>query len=1489
MDVLGKTAHYSSPRVVISVVLKWISLASLLLGWPELRQRTLASTRIKCYTLLDIAYLALVGLSSLAALTRSGQVASVDDGTAHSAKHSSQDVLSGIAAAAALLGLGFISLVRFKNGQSVSGFVWAVLGMLSTASVADIAGRYRALYFVDQHHGIVLSDAGYAPSLVVTEAVSMFCVLGTFCIMGVRGKVYYNKFRGTLQKSMNEDTRSPLGVFVCSVLFRHLKNVVLLGKAVYRDLPIASPRMKSAPLARDVCGRLSRVQITQRLTRWRLFYAVMRTVWDDLFWTMLTTIAYYVNVLGKVPLLERLVEGGEEVTVTTWLFVSSCIADTLLACYQMHTCFRLGNRVRCLLLGAIFRKMVRLSPRALSRNSSGYVLALLGGDCLQICIACTQFPLPMTGTLLLPVIIYLLGLRVGAVAALFTALWPVVALTLVWPATVLQDQLWDNVLSLRDERLRQTSDLLSSVRLVKMYAWEDAFSSAISRLRAKEEAASHKVNVLDGLIDSIYTSSASLMTILLFSSVAFLGEAPALTPAVAFCCLYLISATDLVTSSTSQLLRSRSVVGLAMLRYCAFFSEEEQQDRPPCFLETKAAKGEVFIEKCNFSWDPDKQGFGLRGISVQIEPGSLVGVVGFVGSGKSSLLAAILGDMMRTRGWLDVGGKVAYASQTPSIYNMSVRDNILFGLKLEPLRYLTVLNACELQTDLASFPAGDLTEVGEKGTTLSGGQRQRVALARAVYSDSDVYLFDDPLSGLDAQVASRVFRQVMGPQGLLRRKTRVLVCSQGNLLKHVERILLVHDRRVFSFSNLSSLLLDPNAPQTLRTSQVQQTMPVQTTKSTRKNRADSGQEIHRGKVTIDESLQPQKSSLEVVRRLLAFSGTWSWVAILLFVACAGAVAGQQFLIRGWTDAVARRGADEDGSRADAAWVAGLVLVSLCDVMFRCLGVVALAWGNRRLSHRLHANMLSRLLSSPTSFFDATPRGRIVTRFSLDLYAVDLRLFLSGKQCVQNVLVAVGKLCVVASQASVVVLVGAVGAFATLVALVYSVRAASLVLYTEAALVARAMQHVVETRDTLSTVRSFGAVGRFCRLYCRLLDAEARAFGAYLASYRVTRCLAALAGLGVVLATLGFTLAASGGDGAGSSNVGLALSSALSIPILMMSITLSLFAVLQLLVQFQRALEYTELPQEENDPEPHKRPSLQFRRRYSNTIILEELWPTRGKIEFQRYTASYRPGVLPNVLIRVNFVIEGSEKVGVVGRTGAGKSSLVQALLRVLVPTEGRILVDGVDISSLKLKKLRSAVTVIPQDPTLVTGSLRDNLDPTRSHTDAEIWDALRKSHLGEFVSRNPHGLDLAAGEGGANLSVGQRQLVCLARALLRRPKILVLDEATSQMDGDTDRLIQSTLRQCFGGCTLLAIAHRVNTVLDYDKILVMAGGEVAEFGPTKALLQDPASLFHGIARDAGAIPPNGVTNAVAAEPAVSVPRPRSSFVAARILSSVPQA
>ncbi|KAM7307662.1 ATP-binding cassette sub-family C member 2-like [Ixodes scapularis] len=258
---------------------------------------------------------------------------------------------------------------------------------------------------------------------------------------------------------------------------------------------------------------------------------------------------------------------------------------------------------------------------------------------------------------------------------------------------------------------------------------------------------------------------------------------------------------------------------------------------------------------------------------------------------------------------------------------------------------------------------------------------------------------------------------------------------------------------------------------------------------------------------------------------------------------------------------------------------------------------------------------------------------------------------------------------------------------------------------------------------------------------------------------------------------------------------------------------------------------------------------------SRTLSVNDSWPTKGQIEFQEYSASYRPGDLPDALKGVTFSVQSYEKVGVVGRTGAGKSSLVLALLRVLKASQGRITIDSVDITQVPLKRLRSAITVIPQDPILVRGSLRDNLDPTGTHTDEELWDALQKSHLDEFVSKHPQRLLLDTGDGGANLSVGQRQLACLARALIRRPQVLILDEATSQVDGDTDRLIQATLRQSFGKCTVMAIAHKIHTVLDYDKILVMGDGRVMEYGPVAELLSNPATMFSSMVQSAGVAPP----------------------------------
>ncbi|CAN8025485.1 unnamed protein product [Ixodes persulcatus] len=298
----------------------------------------------------------------------------------------------------------------------------------------------------------------------------------------------------------------------------------------------------------------------------------------------------------------------------------------------------------------------------------------------------------------------------------------------------------------------------------------------------------------------------------------------------------------------------------------------------------------------------------------------------------------------------------------------------------------------------------------------------------------------------------------------------------------------------------------------------------------------------------------------------------------------------------------------------------------------------------------------------------------------------------------------------------------------------------------------------------------------------------------------------------------------------------------------------MFTSLQTVVSFERCIEFTELPQEsEVEPGAEKYD-------FGPDLPKAAEWPQEGRVEFVSYATSYKPGILPDVLKGITFTVNPSEKVGVVGRTGAGKSSLVMALLRVLKSSEGCIRIDGLDIAGVPLRKLRSGVTIIPQagrstcrsdwDPSLVRGSLRENLDPTGSHTDQEIWAALEQAHLKDVVARDPKGLLLDTGDGGSSFSVGQRQLVCLARALLRKPRLLVLDEATSQMDGDTDQLIQATLREAFAHCTQLTIAHRIHTVLDYDKILVMSDGRILEYGTVSDLLSDPSSVFRDMARDA---------------------------------------
>ncbi|XP_037529794.1 uncharacterized protein LOC119407038 [Rhipicephalus sanguineus] len=500
-----------------------------------------------------------------------------------------------------------------------------------------------------------------------------------------------------------------------------------------------------------------------------------------------------------------------------------------------------------------------------------------------------------------------------------------------------------------------------------------------------------------------------------------------------------------------------------------------------------------------------------------------------------------------------------------------------------------------------------------------------------------------------------------------------------------------------------------------------------------------------------------------------------------------------------------------------------------------------------MSGSLHHAMLDGVLRSPVSFFDSSPRGRVLNRFAGDLDYVDAESFVSGKQCVQGALITAASVAVVATQAPLVVLVTAVVAVLAAKGLCLAVSASHSSRYFDSVSTSKLLQHMTETLEALSSVRAYGVLERFRRHFYRIDDMCLRGYSAYCACFRFSRALTASGGLVVVLAAV--LLNTVGTAAPDQSSLGLALSSATSIPLALMSLCLTMFSTLQVIVSFERCLEYTELPAEsELDSTPGEE------KREPGSLPLRENWPSEGAVEFRNYSASYRPGIAPDVLNGVSFIVQPMQKVGVVGRTGAGKSSLVLALLRFLRASQGFILVDGVNIAEVPLKRLRRALTVIPQDPSLVRGTLRTNLDPTGSHSDHQLWQALHDVHLDYLVKGHAAGLDMETADGGTNLSVGQRQLVCLARALLRGSKVLLLDEATSQMDGDTDRLIQATLREAFVNSTLIAIAHRIHTVLDYDRILVMDEGRVKEFGTPTSLLSDPSSCFYRMALDAGVAP-----------------------------------
>ncbi|XP_072050893.1 ATP-binding cassette sub-family C member 9-like [Amphiura filiformis] len=1053
-----------------------------------------------------------------------------------------------------------------------------------------------------------------------------------------------------------------------------------------------------------------------------------------------------------------------------------------------------------------------------------------------------------------------------------------------------------------DVRLKRSNEMLQGIKLLKLYGWEDEFRERIMEARNEELKSLYQLNFqFVNLVTVAYTVGNSIPLVLYATYPYLTGNN--ITASLAFTVLILCYFVYDPLFNFPNILSTLVNATVATRRLTKFFTHSEK--------ETETEIGGHIDETPNvgmpphngtskgfrFNWKRKWKGFfsGVEeetiplmmtqhlthingvdqsrksavddevtvikiwngGNKTSIERGKLIMVVGAVGSGKSSLLSAIIGEMTTLKGTVNVHNQnngVAYSAQTAWILNASLKTNILFGKPYNKSRYKRIIDACALQQDIDILPAGDLTEIGEKGINLSGGQKQRVSVARAMYSENNIVLLDDPLSALDVHVGGHLFKE--GIIGILIKdgKTVVLVTHQLQFLQYADKVLVMQDCAIVhdgTFDEVRSS--DPSLFASWKQSLVERTeSEFQQSESDVEEESHAlmkqvyqrvpGKGInndysndqalnHDGQLTQDEELERGSVSFRVYKYFVKSMG-WPIVVIyvLLRFTLEAVTLSKLFWLAAWSEASEKVNASTNNTtdmvEVDNRYyiaVFGCITLLFSVVVFSItiIGVTAIFIAAKNI----HSEMIRNIIGSPLRFFDTTPAGRIMNRLSSDTHIVDSKLMLTLMALIRS-FISLPSFMTTVVIIQPIFLIGLIPV-AIAFCLVYKRYIASsrelhrLNSITKSPVFA----HFSETLGGLSTIRAYKAQERLFNELIRRIDVNNTAF-LYLSACNgwIGSTLAILTAILMLMASITSVFMAETGR-LHVSEVGLVLFFTFVMPVLLMN-TIQNSADTEIMMNaVERIQYYTELP---NEPKGGKEPARS--------------WPQRGEIMIEDIHVRYA-NHLPSVLRSVNLYIAPGEKVGICGRTGSGKSSLTLTLFRVIDTYKGRIVIDGEDIANISLRTLRQRLCIIPQDPILFTGTIRDNIDPQGSKSDKELWNALESVKLGQVVSQLDAGLDYEVSEGGENFSVGQRQLFCLVRAFLRNSRILIMDEATASIDYDTESIVQDTVKSIFGDKTVITIAHRVSTILKSDTIVVLNEGQIAEYDTPENLLANDSSIF----------------------------------------------
>ncbi|XP_027367226.1 ABC transporter C family member 10-like [Abrus precatorius] len=1120
------------------------------------------------------------------------------------------------------------------------------------------------------------------------------------------------------------------------------------------------------------------------------------------------------------------------------LAISLFFTKTIESLSQRQWYFRsrlIGLKVRSLLTAAIYKKQLRLSNSARLMHSGGEIMNYVTVDAYRIGEFPYWFHQTWTTSFQLCISLVVLFRAVG-LATLASLVVIIITVLCNTPLAKLQHKFQSKLMGAQDERLKACSEALVNMKVLKLYAWETNFRNAIERLRNVELKWLSAVQLRKAYNSFLFWCSPVLVSAATFGACYFLN-----VPLHANNVFTFVATLRLVQDPVRTI---PDVIGMviqakvAFSRIVKFLEAPELQSanvRKRCPNENM--KGSIVIKSSDFSWEENGSKSTLRNINLDVRPGQKVAICGEVGSGKSTLLAAILREVPNTCGTIEVYGKFAYVSQTAWIPTGTIRENILFGKSMDAEKYQETLHRSSLVKDLELFPYGDLTEIGERGVNLSGGQKQRIQLARALYQNADIYLLDDPFSAVDAHTATNLFNEYI-MEGLAG-KTVLLVTHQVDFLPAFDSVLLMSDGEIIQSASYHHLLSTSQEFQDLvnahkETAGSDRLVDVtssqrhlNSSREIRKTHVEKHSEASKGDQLIkeeerekgDQGFKPYLQYLNQNKGYIYFS-----VAALSHLTF---VVGQ-ILQNSWM------AANVDNPRISTLELILVYLIigviSLIFLLTRSLVTVALGIQS---SKSLFLQLLNSLFCAPMSFYDSTPLGRILSRVSSDVSIVDLDVPFSLVFAVAATTTFFANLTVLAVVTWQILFVSIpMICFALRLQRYYFASAKELMRMngTTKSFVAN---HLAESVAGAVTIRAFEEEDRFFVKNLELIDVNASPFfHSFAANEWLIQRLEVVSA--VVLASTALCMVVLPPGTFASGFIGMALSYGLSLNMSLVNSIQNQCYITNYIISVERLNQYMHIPSEAPEIIEEKRPPVN--------------WPVAGRVEINELQIRYRPDA-PLVLRGITCTFEGGHKIGIVGRTGSGKSTLIGALFRLVEPAGGSIIVDGIDICSIGLHDLRSRFGIIPQDPTLFNGTVRYNLDPLSQYSDQEIWQVLEKCQLQEAVQEKEEGLDSSVVEAGANWSMGQRQLFCLGRVLLRRSQILVLDEATASIDNATDLILQKTIRTEFADCTVITVAHRIPTVMDSTKVLAISDGKLVEYDEPMNLMKREGSLFGKLVKE----------------------------------------